>query len=407
MISSRRTVKKLLLGHNDLGDDGCAVLFTFLGSQIGQRYPIAEISLNSNGIGNQGLLAISHYLVGNAHLKELFIQANAFKGDAHVTDSFVKAVNSSRLQALSVTINGELGDTFAEYFFPALNCRSLKELHVSSIGMTPRSVPHISAYLRSPERCYLQTFKCNGNQLGIKGVTSLVRVIGRSNYSLTTMEFYANELPESASDMVEYVSDNGSEESTEPTIIPNSNLWTECRSKQNRISIRNATFKREVEHQALQLLRYARTSLLHVPLAAGRIMEGESLPTRNLEVPRRTFPFRYLPTELQLSILSLLAPLLSSAQRLRIFQYASSPETLPPLIPRLGSAGTSHKCLPDPGKMNFATSPKLGQLWKVEGGNSQCGTGQCLGVSNSMSCTREQARSEWLDKMGCTVYDPR
>jgi hypothetical protein len=75
MISSRNTVTKLVLGHNSLGNEGTNVLFRFLESPLGRKYPISEISLNSNGIRNEGLLAISRYLKDNRVLKELFLQA--------------------------------------------------------------------------------------------------------------------------------------------------------------------------------------------------------------------------------------------------------------------------------------------------------------------------------------------
>lgn len=67
-------VTKLILGHNRLLDDGCVVLFKFLNSSIGRTYRITNISLNSNGIGNFGLLAIADYLKDNQTLKELFLQ---------------------------------------------------------------------------------------------------------------------------------------------------------------------------------------------------------------------------------------------------------------------------------------------------------------------------------------------
>ena len=71
---ARRSVTKLILGHNYLGDEGCEELFGFLSSEAGRKYKIGEISLNSNGIGNRGLLAISRYLRDNTTLKELFLQ---------------------------------------------------------------------------------------------------------------------------------------------------------------------------------------------------------------------------------------------------------------------------------------------------------------------------------------------
>lgn len=73
-IISRRLVTKLILGHNDLSDDGCVELFKFLGCDIGSKHPIAEISLNSNGIGDRGLLSIANYMTNNQTLKELFLQ---------------------------------------------------------------------------------------------------------------------------------------------------------------------------------------------------------------------------------------------------------------------------------------------------------------------------------------------
>jgi Leucine Rich repeat len=75
MIKARRTVHRLVLGHNELGDDGCVALFTFLaGSSDGRKYHIAYISLNANEIGERGLLAIAEYLKDNQHLKHLLLQ---------------------------------------------------------------------------------------------------------------------------------------------------------------------------------------------------------------------------------------------------------------------------------------------------------------------------------------------
>lgn len=65
---------KLILGHNDLGDLGCEEIFGFLSSEAARKYKISHISLNSNGIGNRGLLAIGRYLRDNTTLKELFLQ---------------------------------------------------------------------------------------------------------------------------------------------------------------------------------------------------------------------------------------------------------------------------------------------------------------------------------------------
>lgn len=74
MIESRKSVTKLILGHNDLGDEGCRELFRYLCSERGRRYRVEEISLNSNDIGDRGLDAIAEYLEDNKSLRELFLQ---------------------------------------------------------------------------------------------------------------------------------------------------------------------------------------------------------------------------------------------------------------------------------------------------------------------------------------------
>ena len=73
-ITAQRSVHRLILGHNELGDDGCIALFTFLGSSDGRKYRIAYISLNANDIGERGFLAIADYVKDNQHLKQLLLQ---------------------------------------------------------------------------------------------------------------------------------------------------------------------------------------------------------------------------------------------------------------------------------------------------------------------------------------------
>ncbi|KAH6917912.1 hypothetical protein BKA70DRAFT_1135851 [Coprinopsis sp. MPI-PUGE-AT-0042] len=393
LISSKRNVTKLLLGHNELGDDGCTVLFKFLGSQIGRRYSVTEISLNSNKIGNQGLLAVCQYMSGNRALKELFIQANSFTGDPHIISTFVKSLNASCVEVLAITTNHGLGDAFADTFFPALNCASLRELHMSSIGLTPRSVPLITGFIRSPERCRLSMLKCNGNSLGWKGLKSIARAIEQKNYSLTVLEFHANQL--TGSDLAEYETEEEDLDDLDSPELTQAEAMTASILTFNRLVIRNATMKREAEYQALQLLRYARTLLLHKSLD----VQSETSPPTN---ESRNFRFTDLPIELQLEVLSRMALHLSPSQRSRILHYAADPTTLPPLLPRL--VGKSDGCLPDPGVMGIGT----GKVWALDGGQShQCGAGQCMGARNTVSCSIETSRSQWLRDMGCDMYDPQ
>lgn len=80
-IRSRRLVNRLLIGYNRLGNDGCCALFGFLGSQEGQRHRIQELRIESNQIGDEGLLAIANYLLDNKYLQDLFLQNVGF----HIT----------------------------------------------------------------------------------------------------------------------------------------------------------------------------------------------------------------------------------------------------------------------------------------------------------------------------------
>lgn len=105
MISARRIVTKLVLGHNELSDDGCIVLFKFLNSAVGRRYQITEISLNSNSIGDRGLLAIAEYLRNNEVLAELFLQNVGLRffvywNEVHLSDAASRRINSRVLHPL-------------------------------------------------------------------------------------------------------------------------------------------------------------------------------------------------------------------------------------------------------------------------------------------------------------------
>ncbi|KAJ7729227.1 hypothetical protein DFH07DRAFT_1066225 [Mycena maculata] len=399
MISSRRFVTKLILGHNELSDDGCVVLFTFLASAVGRKYRIAEISLNSNSIGNRGLAAISQYLNGNQALKELFLQNNRFTGDAETFASFTTALNTSHLELLSLTTNRSLSDDFVEVFLPFLDSPHLREVHLSAIGLTSRAAPHLIAYLSSP-RCRLHTLKCNGNTLGFRAVKSIVRAIERHNFSLLTVELYSNHLagPVSSDNTSE---DDDDDEAGGPASI---DAWKASDTQIRRVLLRNAHLKRETEREALQLLRYARPLLLSSAGASARCADfscsapPSSVVLAHSPVSGGGFPFRALPTELQLHIMSFLAPTLSPAQRIRIYTYASSHATLPRaglfLPGRGGGGGGGSLCVLDPASMSFGA---------VLGG---CAGGKCAGALNSVVCHKEQQRAEWLTAVGCSAYDP-
>ena len=71
-LSKHPLARHLILGHNSLRDDGTIKLFKFLTTS---RLELSEISLNSNGISDEGLATISEFLPHAPSLKTLFLQS--------------------------------------------------------------------------------------------------------------------------------------------------------------------------------------------------------------------------------------------------------------------------------------------------------------------------------------------
>ncbi|KAF7310408.1 hypothetical protein HMN09_00582800 [Mycena chlorophos] len=409
-ISSRRSVTKLILGHNKLGDEGCIVLFKFLCSAIGRKYQVAEISLNTNHIGNRGLLAIAEYLQGNQHLKQLFLQNNEFTDE--IAAKFASALNSSRLELLSLTSNRTLSNSFLHEFLPLLDAPELHELHLSAIGLTAEAAPPIVEYLSSP-RCRLHALNCNGNSLGYRGVRSIVRAVERHNFTILTLEMYSNHA-ESAPTSSDNTEDDEDEERIDGVASSAAGLdaWKANEAHIRRLLLRNSHLKRVTEKDALSLLRYSRPLLLTHSTASATTpatrcdncscgsssLKSAPVDPDPLQSTNTGFAFRSLPTELQLYIMSFLAPSLSPAQRVRIYTYAASPATLPRTTLCLSGfpiKGTS-MCVLDPAMMPFGSS-----------GSGGCSGGRCAGSGGkSVVCHKEQQRTEWLKTVGCDTYDP-
>ena len=118
---------------------------------------------------------------------------NAFVGDPNVAMVLALAINTSRLEILSLNTNPGLTDTFAAHFFPLLDAPTFHEIHLSETGLTHQSALHIVEYITSP-RCQLHILKANGNQLRIRAVRSIIRAARRANYSLLRMELLATGL---------------------------------------------------------------------------------------------------------------------------------------------------------------------------------------------------------------------
>ena len=339
----------------------------------------------------------------------------------------------SHLETLSLTTNPKLADTFAAQFLPLLDAPHLGEIHLSVVGLTRTCAPHIIEYITSP-RCQLHTLKANGNNLHIRAIRSIVRAARRANYTLLRLEMHSNGLTEA--DGGSDVSPSDDEDGEKGTTTS----WKDIERELKQILTRNTVLKHQVEKEALILLRHSRPILLRsrghnsrdaVPLtilgsdsrspldtfpsslfsAIGQPLTLSPSGTSATNV--EAFPFQQLPTELQLYSLSFLAPILSNAQRIRVFTFASDPSTLPPLLPSLTGGGG---CIPNPANLQFSiedavpSQSPLGigpgggvQLRKRGGGSaSGCASGKCMG---GVLCRREAERAQWLVSVRCTAFE--
>lgn len=351
-IASKSTVTTLGLPHHKLGDEGASELFRWLCSGNGRNYrlQISELDISDNDIGDKGLAAIAEYLLRNRRLKVLTLSRNNFQWDDSVLSSFADAVNSSRLQDLALNTVPH-GDVFVPRLLSLLNTPYLKAIRISMTGLTERSTSALTQFIVSP-RCRLYRLSLSGNSIGQSGVNAVLEAM-HHNYSLRIVELFAN------ADEIDYAS-------------------------KKMIETRNNSLINCVANEARALLRASRVVLLQRTENSPGTQSPPTPETRHIE----------LPLEIKQHILTFLAPHLSTAQCLRIFDYASSPATLPLL-----STSSSHSCLPDPSAVPFGLSAAPPRR--------PCEGGVCMGAGNSLSCRREVLRADWLLKVCCDAPDPK
>jgi hypothetical protein len=268
---------------------------------------------------------------------------NLFQGEDDVVPFFTSAINSSRLTKLVLSTHASLSDTFVSSFLPSLDSPHLRELHLSMVGLTRKSLPYITSYIESRRSHPLNLLKLNGNRLGYRSLGKIIQTIECHNFSLVNLEVYGNRSSDGPT--------SGSSSNDE-----GNSLWSSIQADLTRLLLRNNHLKNMVEHQALTLLWCARPILLRssrpslsvntspahsklsAPTGSQDITSQEKcdLPAQNQHKSAPCLPT--LPVELQLYILSFIAPCLSTAQRLRVFSYCSNPSTLPQLFPRRGDA---------------------------------------------------------------------
>ena len=318
-------------------------------------------------------------------------------------------------------------------------------------GLTKVDAGLLASYVGRPDgSCKLLELRASSNNMGHWGVRKVVDALFWC-WTIEKVELFANHIDDEgeASHGADTVEDADEESRVAvPHYISSQDAitsmaagsgcgWVDLEMKLKNTLARNIYLKRGVIDQSLKLLRCSRQLLCQnsprnteISLRLPRADDFESSPvaqrtTRNdsdTSVPHASFPFTRLPTEIQLSVLSHLAPLLSTAQRLRIFEYASDKATLPTLrlcLPSSQSLPSRRRsnCLPDPTILGFGLTSsgtsnhgkKLGSLSRSSNMKSthstRCSGGSCTG-NKSVKCQRETERKKWLTEMGCDVYDP-
>jgi hypothetical protein len=217
-------------------------------------------------------------------------------------------------------------------------------------------VPHIIEYLSSPRSRRLATLKLSGNSLSVRGASRVVRQIKRTNFNITNLDMYGVRTHL-----------GGQDDSSEGTSSDsdNSEMAIKFEEDLRHTLTRNDLLQRHTHASAFRLLRYSRALLLK--------------PRRNEDEASRTpLHIQHLPTELQLHILSLTVDGLSANQRIRIFQFASDPNTLPEILPNLRrrqSEGIPGPSLREKSIAPFTLSP------------------------------RDVNRTQWLRTVGCDLYE--
>lgn len=258
-----------------------------------------------------------------------------------------------------------------------LDSPTLGDVQVSTADVTYAAVPHIVNFISSP-RSHLHTLRANGNKIGIRGIREIVQAVERHNYNLTKVDLFAN------------WADGSETESEEDRTME---AWKKLRERLDNATKRNERLKRETAKGAFTLLRHSRAVLLRT-IGVSQAIQQYDYPT---PIPR-------LPMELQLHILSFLAPTLTTTQRLRIFNFAATPLTLP----RLSSTPTTDtSCIPDPASLSPGGPAAFGvfnMAAVTKAGHSGCPSGKCMG-RDSLMCRREAEKSKWLEEMGCQAYE--
>ncbi|KAF8152203.1 hypothetical protein B0H34DRAFT_724259 [Crassisporium funariophilum] len=455
-MSFPRCLTSIYLNNVDMGNVGLEALVGWLERLKEKRLGYDGSSSNLLEGGVQDIHLHSNNIQGTSELALAFLCSLSFPSPTH---PYV----FSTLTSLNLN-NNILSASFKQTLFSLLasTLPSLRELRMSITGLNASDAQQIAAYISSDSsegRCRLTRLYASGNSMGYKAVKAVIKATQRC-WTLERVEMYANSVDEGNEEEEEEEEAMSDADGRQADPFPSAGDtfgsgcgWKGLEGQLQRITARNVYLKQQVKKEALDLLRYSRLLLLNRDIGAAK-PEGASQQPNNLNrgysndcecIPNDSrstptlpadppqapsedhshFAFTKLPTEIQLTILSHLAPLLSPAQQIRIFEHAALRTTLPKIILRLppfkvnGLRQQSKACVPDPTSLGFGSrngpgstgpGPKFGKLQSRSGTgystDSGCVGGYCMGSTNSVVCQRETERRRWLEGVGCDAYDP-
>ncbi|KAF8907057.1 hypothetical protein CPB84DRAFT_1769387, partial [Gymnopilus junonius] len=344
------------------GDAGCKLLFRWLktgiDSEVGNESPGAQPSnlnistANDNsklhlakhgfpkhlsivelvdvGIGDIGLQELIDWLRSLQKDRQNVGEQNKIQGTSDIAEAFISSLSISfpsttalgsfsTLSSLILSTN-PLSTSFRRTLLdllPALP--GLRRLLLAFTGMDNTDAIALAGFIGSGiENCKLEELNASANNMGYKGLQTIVNAV-RHCWTLEKVEMFSNGLPGDTVAAEEIQKDTEDvrklDENNTTSNFESANMtlgsgtgYSVLDRKLKYFLNRNIILRRQVASQAFDLLKYSRLML-----------------PNNI----RLSSFSLLPMEIQLSILTHLAPLLSSKQRIRVFEYAADKTSLP------------------------------------------------------------------------------
>lgn len=301
----------------------------------------------------------------------------------------------------------------------------------------------LASYLSTPG-CTLVELTANANLLGSCGVLSIVCAL-RRNYRIQQVKLFANDLNDEAEHDHKDEDGRGEDESIPDDDILGLHEWVDAAetlasygcasscglqipgasSALQSIIGRNIVLRHAARCDSLLLFKWSRVLLMRGGSAQAQLSDASFVPLVDAPEPVRA-SFLALPTELKLYIISLLAPMLSTAQSSRVLQYATETRTLPAVEPSLptrrpmrpqkpGSLSPSIRETP----LRLGKGKRIGSLARATSSASVSVPLPSAALASTSTvhiytrphsddtcpCNYGGKQAKWLQDMGCDVYD--